>query len=377
MTKPSKKRFAFATKDALQADSEGEDVRNLQTLLASFGYLRGAYQPGRFDRITAHAVRRYQRFYGLSVDGVVGDQTKTHIVQPRCGVPDLPLTPMAASPHAPFVLRGCSYDRRELTYAFVNQTDDLPLNRQREIVRDAFSAWAAVADLGFVEVGVDDNPDFPVGWHRGGHGDGSPFDDAGGPNGNTLAHAFFPPPCGGPHAGAMHFDEAETWIDDPQDAGIRLLQVAIHEVGHLLGLSHSNDTSAIMFAFYSPDRVSLSADDVAGITALYGARDGIPRLAVPGTVSGTLGGSGESLTYSLRTPGPVSLTLDGPDQVDFDLYVRRNLAPTPTEWDFRAFTIAADERLALPPAAGDTYFVMVRSFRGAGDFSLSAEALVS
>jgi hypothetical protein len=377
MAKPNKKHFAFAVKEALQAGSEGEEVRNLQTLLCSFGYLRGAYQPSTFDRATAHAVRRYQRFYGLAVDGVVGDQTKSHIVHPRCGVPDLPLTPMVASPNAPFVLRGCSYDRREFTYAFVNQTGDLPLDRQREIIREAFGAWATVADLSFTEVGVTDNPDFPIGWHQGIHGDGSPFDEMGGPTGNTLAHAFFPPPCGGIHAGAMHFDDSETWIDDPQDAGIRLLQVAIHEIGHLLGLSHSSDTSAIMFALYSPDRVTLSADDVAGISALYGARDGIPRLSVPALVSGNLGGSGESASYLLRTPGPVSLTVDGPDQVDFDVYVRRNLAPTPGEWDFSALTIAADERLSLPPAGGDTYFVMVRSFRGAGNFNLRVEPLVS
>lgn len=170
--------------------------------------------------MTNRAVRRYQRFYGLKPDGIVGPVTKSHMERVRCGVTDGPASPGGATPNAPFVLRGCKYNRNELTYAFLNGTGDLAGTREQEIVRQAFQAWENVANLQFTEVATNANPDFRVAWQSGSHGDGSPFDGTGGPQGNTLAHAFFPPPCGGPNAGDLHFDEAEQWIDDPTANGI-------------------------------------------------------------------------------------------------------------------------------------------------------------
>ncbi len=51
-----------------------------------------------------------------------------------------------------------------------------------------------------------------------------------------------------------------------------LLSVLTHEVGHFLGLAHSNLSDATMFATYdsgSTELRTLSADDVAGVCALY------------------------------------------------------------------------------------------------------------
>lgn len=376
MAKTPKKRFNFSTTNEFSRGSEGEEVGALQSMLASYGYLTQRYHPGAFDQATELAVRRYQRFYKLKPDGVAGPVTKAHIAQPRCGVSDRPRVSMGAT-GGEFVLRGCSYQRRELTYAFLNTTPDLTTERQRQIVREAFDAWAAVTNLAFVEIDSNGSADFPIAWHRGTHGDGSPFDENGGPSGNTLAHAFFPPPCGGPNAGAMHFDEAEAWVDDGDANGIRLRQVAIHEIGHLLGLSHSDDEAAIMFALYAPDRVALAPDDIAGIQALYGPPGNFQELVVGGSVSGSLARTGAEAVYTLRSPGPVAVTMDGPGGADFDLYVRRNQAPTQSEWDVRAFTTAADEQVVLPGAPADTYFIMARSFQGSGAYALSAHPLTA
>lgn len=374
MPKATKKRFRFKSKKDLILNSKEKDVRTLQSMLTIYGYLRGTYEVGKLCPSTQRAVRRLQRFYGLKTDGVVGPITKKLLEAPRCGVADLPSSPGGSTPSAPFVLRGCSYGKHDLSYAFLNGTSDLPGNREREIVRQAFQAWEAVANLHFTEVGAGDNPDFRIAWRSGDHGDGSPFDDQGGPEGNTLAHAFFPPPCGGTHAGDLHFDEAEAWIDDPSGDGILLLQVAIHEIGHLLGLSHSNDTSAIMFAFYAPDRVNLSQDDVQGITALYGERSVNRELTLSSTVAGSLADSGEEVTYELTVPAKLSIKLDGPDDADFDLYVRKGEPPTVDAWDFRAFTVSADEKIVLPAEAGAKYFIMVRSFNGDGEYTLTVDS---
>jgi hypothetical protein len=48
-----------------------------------------------------------------------------------------------------------------------------------------------------------------------------------------------------------------------------LASILTHEAGHFLGLAHSADTTAVMYAYYKPGSTSLSPDDVAGICSIY------------------------------------------------------------------------------------------------------------
>ncbi len=132
-------------------------------------------------------------------------------------------------------------------------------------IQNAFAAWQAVASIRFVEVldnGAPFNASGAVGDIRiGAHA----FD---GPSG-ILAHAYFPPPNGVSAAGDLHFDSAENWKCNT--SGIDIGIVALHEIGHSLGLNHENtSTTAVMDPVYNASLMGLQADDINGVTSIYG-----------------------------------------------------------------------------------------------------------
>lgn len=343
---------------AMGEKAHKKDTELLQRLLRRFGHLQGgAYQPGKFCKHTRASVKRYQRFHGLKVDGIVGPKTKHVLWLPRCGHKD-------EIQSGNFVLRGCKYDSTALTFAFLNEAGDMPAHQAQAIVRGAFAAWSDVTPLRFAEVLPTEDPTFRIGWFSGDHGDGSAFDGVG----RVIAHAFFPPPCGGVHAGDMHFDEDEEFAASADD-GIHLGAVAIHEIGHLLGLGHSDDSQAIMFPTYDPSNLTLGDDDVAGIQELYG----MPRLVLSGSAQGRLVRRGDELRFVVDLPAAASVILDGPDDSDFDLYVKRGAPPTTSDFDLRAWTASSDERLRVTPSTAGVYHILVTSYRGGGDFTLTVE----
>jgi MYXO-CTERM domain-containing protein len=70
-----------------------------------------------------------------------------------------------------------------------------------------------------------------------------------------------------------------------------LQSILTHEAGHFLGLAHSGDTAATMFAQYTPGSTSkriLSDDDMAGICAIYpsdGTRNVDSSVSASGSVA--------------------------------------------------------------------------------------------
>ncbi len=170
-----------------------------------------------------------------------------------------------------------------ITYSYSNLLDgklggSLNTVQIRAAIQEAFSRWAAVAPLRFVEV-RDAGPPVsnaeydPTGkpMIRLGH---RPID---GPYGQ-LGYGYYPGLTG--LAGDIHFDTNENWTTNPA-LGVDLLEVATHEIGHALGLGHSQVAQSILAPTYGSHFRGLGSsflfpDDIAGIRALYGA--GVGRV---------------------------------------------------------------------------------------------------
>jgi len=303
-------KYSFTkTLENLRGIKRGQRVRGmieLKSYLKRFGYLNNYSHNNHFDESVEIALKEYQVFHHLRATGHMDVETIRKMSLPRCGVPDF------VTPHDNLkeleILANYSFfqgspkweeSKRALTYKFVSSANVFRMDLVRYAVKNAFQSWSKVSDFTFTEIPFENNiysyfnlnPNIVIGFHRRKHGDGHPFD---GP-GRVLAHTF------APQDGRLHFDADESWSTDPggQSIGsgegvswdwvwvwgqgwrrrlpprsrnreIDLETVTLHEVGHLLGLGHSNVPGSVMYPSYEGVRRNLSQDDKDGITALYG-----------------------------------------------------------------------------------------------------------
>ncbi len=85
------------------------------------------------------------------------------------------------------------------------------------------------------------------------------------------------------------FSPANKLTTSNTDVQSDVQSIVTHEAGHFLGLAHSLDKAATMFANYSPGDISfrtLSADDVAGICSVYPPDREAPACTAPNPVHG-------------------------------------------------------------------------------------------
>ena len=256
--------------------AEPEDVKEIQRLV-------GASVDGECGPQTEEAIKAFQRAAGLKEDGIAGPVTKAAAIAADGMMRDGGAEVTGPSPYA---------GRRVITYAVDLATLPSSLReRSKKLSRrasragtasgdledridrdlgDAFGRWEAATGVTFQRLqgaGALEAADITLSFAPSG-ASGLPggFDGPGG----SLAHATH-------HT--IEFDAEENWActgdavpaaneDSFWEArAFYLMPVAVHEIGHCIGLGHSANPADVMAPFYriAPNGAAppLTKDDIA------------------------------------------------------------------------------------------------------------------
>lgn len=215
---------------------------------------------------TQNALKDFQKFARLPVTGKLDKATKEKMLAPRCGLPDIE---RRQGPLADLVTRD-KWPGSTVTWTIKQYSSKMSESEVRRAMQQAFKTWSQVMQLDFIEASPQAKTDMQIKFEKRKHDDPYPFDGTG----KTLAHAFYP------RDGRLHFDEEELWTAGDQrkievNEYVDFFSVAVHELGHSLGLEHTNTEGSIMLPYYLPPREQgsvLGAEDIRRIQGLYGKR---------------------------------------------------------------------------------------------------------
>ena len=246
--------------------SMGEAVQ----CLVKFGYLF-SNETGSAE--ISGALDKFQKSADLNVTGELDDATIQKMHEMHCEMKDMGCsTPgtrvkRSSARKVCYVLEGSWWRKKHLTYKIGNFPSSMKNNQKgvKDAIRVAAKAWSNVSGLTIDEATDISKADIVFQFVKVNHSDCKPFD---GPDGK-IAHAFFP--AGG---GDVCFDDDEEWTVDYMNSNrYDLVNVALHELGHSLGLLHSTDRNAVMKPKYwrsGGNPRSLTQCDIDGIQKLYG-----------------------------------------------------------------------------------------------------------
>ena len=183
-----------------------------------------------------------------------------------------------------------------LGYVFGNLTSKVPASAVESEILRAMNAWSAVTNVVF-HLGTSPGAarTIFVEFASGAHGDSYPFDAAG----TVLAHTFYPVPLNSESiAGDVHLDASENWH---VGGDIDIYTVVLHELGHAIGLTHTDNPGDVMYPYYQRG-MQLSKNDIGAAQQLYG---------VPGSAPSSTSGTTSPVTAAhVNSASPLSLTLN-------------------------------------------------------------------
>jgi hypothetical protein len=244
--------------------------------LNAFGYLKDELSQWNgitLDDITT-ALDQFQSTFSLPRSGNLCVQSVRAMQMPRCGCPDIPANNPNYLRMMEFVTANLArWQKTALLYSIENYLPNISKTDFEAVVDQAFQNWA---QLGNIQINRATTGDADIVISTG-SGPQSNFDGPGG----ILAWAYLP--TGSDAQLLMEFDLAENWTVTPGSSGVQIANVACHEFGHLMGLSHSTMQSALMAPYYNVAIATpQSQDDIPRFVARYGTKTpGSPPVSPP------------------------------------------------------------------------------------------------
>ncbi|CAF1191288.1 unnamed protein product, partial [Didymodactylos carnosus] len=246
--------------------------KDVLTYLIQLGYSKS--QCGSTSKLAcslslSSIIRGYQKAFDLKETGQFDKATKELLNKPRCGNSDLQqssASPMLSSASPMLSSVKGKWSKNHLKWTIGSISSRISDKQTEQIIHEAFNAWTKYIPLNIEKVCRNCKADIVFDFAHGDHDDGSPFD---GP-GHTLAHAFFP------EDGRIHFDAQEQWTEKFDGDGYNLFLIAVHEIGHALGLGHdTHDKNSIMYPSYQfmEKHIILPDKDRRSIINAYGSRN--------------------------------------------------------------------------------------------------------
>lgn len=237
--------------------ADEDDVASLQQLLVAMNLKETDVIDGAIGPRTDAAIRRFQRESGITEDGIAGPITRRRLVSGNLSA-DFDAHGHGKGRYAKGSIVRWYLDRDSVPL-------DLPVAQVEAELGQAFAVWAKPSGIRFVRCAHADKAHVAIAFADRTSKNRFLFDGPGG----ALAEAS---------ADSITFDESERWTLTSgthkerkpftwDDQEFELLTIAVHEIGHVLGLEHSDAPADVMNPFYTEGRIKLTPNDLANLSA--------------------------------------------------------------------------------------------------------------